>query len=167
MRLWGKNVRADMVSPWKGKVAGDMARDTKIMVASINTCKNRQRGSRRINGGDANFQWPLARRFSSFTEKPCMRVLASLPPPLPKKKIPRRSKWNRARIDLTACVSLQCMASHFFFFFLDLQWPLINALLYSPRSESRLECFSDSTAREGCTLVIKQIICRIYWPALR
>jgi len=57
---------------WKGKVAGDMARDTKITVASINTCKNRQRGSRgnrRINDdSDANFQWPLA--ISRFTEKP-------------------------------------------------------------------------------------------------
>lgn len=56
---------------WKGKVAGDMARDTKITVASINACKNRQRGSRgnrRINDdSDANFQCPLAWR---FTEKP-------------------------------------------------------------------------------------------------
>lgn len=50
-----------------------MARDTKITVASINTCKNWQRGSRdngRINDdGDANFQCLLARRFA-FTEKP-------------------------------------------------------------------------------------------------
>ena len=62
---------------WKGKVAGDMARDTKITVASINTCKNRQRGSRRINGGDANFQFPLARRFSIYQETLHARVLAS------------------------------------------------------------------------------------------
>lgn len=40
-----------MVRAGKGKVAGDMARDTKIMVASINTRENRQRGSGRINGG--------------------------------------------------------------------------------------------------------------------
>lgn len=57
----------------EGKVAGDMARDTKITMASINTCKNRQRGSRdngRINDdGDANFQCLLARCFA-FTEKP-------------------------------------------------------------------------------------------------
>lgn len=54
-----------------------MARDTKITVASINTCKNRQRGSRRINGGDANFQCPLARRFSIYQETLHARVLAS------------------------------------------------------------------------------------------
>lgn len=76
----------------EGKVAGDVARDTKITVASINTCKNRQRGTRgrRINGGNANFQYSLTRRLSR-RERETLRVRAlspdpALPPSLPEKK---------------------------------------------------------------------------------
>lgn len=64
-----------------------MARDTKITVASINTYKNRQRGSRRINGGGANFQCSPSTTFCIYTEKLYVHVRVSVPKK--KKKIPR------------------------------------------------------------------------------
>lgn len=92
-----------------------MARDTKITVASINTCKNRQRGSRRINGGDANFQCPLARRFSIYRETLHARVLAS--PPQKKRKRFRGevSETSEDRPDRVRVLTMYGIA-----FFLDL-----------------------------------------------
>lgn len=122
----------------EGKVAGDVARDTKITVASINTCKNRQRGTRgrRIN---TNFQYSRTTSLAYFARRPrnllrvhvymCMCVCVLSPStPAPKKRLRGQVIETCEALDLTACVSLQCAAS---LFFRIVMAALINALLYS------------------------------------